>query len=163
MEIKMSIYNEPEFQKLLKKVKWRRIRGTLRCIYSWALILGPLLLMRQVSEQVDTLSNGILWCYLISIPVLLVLGVVLWCKGFNDAFFPIHKPLIRFNKKPSEEGLRMVCATMVSLPKNKKYQKLDYDEMRRAHSVAVHNTAVISRELAEFYTTILKTCNVAGI
>ncbi len=156
----MSIFNEPEFKALVRKVKFFRVWSIVRCIYSWVLLLGPML---GLGWAVENLSVVWLWVYMLSMPVLFVLGVVVWFKGTNGIFAPVHKPLKKFIKKPTEDGLRRVCAELVSSRKDRQWPKPDYDLMRKAHTIAAHNTADISRELHQFYTMILKTCGVAGI
>ncbi len=156
----MSIFNEPEFKALVRKVKFLRIWSVFRCIYSWVFLLGPMLGLRWA---VDNLSVALLWVYMLSMPVLFVLGVVLWVKGTNGIFAPVHAPLNKFVKKPTEARLRRVCAELVASRKDRRWPRPDYDLMRKAHTIAAHNTADISRELYKFYTMILKTCGVAGI
>ncbi len=156
----MSIFNEPEFKALVRKVKWLRVWAVLRCIYSWVFLLGPMLLAPTL---IPVLEGAALAVYLISIPVFFVVGCVLWVKGTNGVFAPVHKPLNKFIKKPTEDGLRRICAELVASRKDRKWPKPDYDLMRRAHTIAMRNTADISRTLADFYTTILKACGVAAI
>lgn len=156
----MSIFNEPAFQALVKRAKLRKLLSLARCVYCWLFLIGPMMLLERVLDQ---LSVAALWAYLIGSLALFVWGVSLWIRGTNGLFTAVHKPLKKFLKDPTEEGLRRICAEMVAVRKEKRYPRPDYDLMRRAHTIAARNTAIISRELFEFYTTILRTCGVAGV
>lgn len=156
----IKIYNDPEFQALVKRAKWRKLFSLARCIYCWAFLVGPPLLLEAYAVK---LTRVWAWVYLVVAVALFIFGVSLWVRGTNGLFVALHKPLCRFLKNPTEEGLRRVCAEMVAVRPGKKYPKQDYDLMRRAHTIAERNTAIISRDLFESYTTILRTCHVAGI
>lgn len=157
----MSIFNEPEFQALVRKAKTLRIWCYFRCVYSWIMVLGPIALLNLLfREDISVLAA---WCCLIGSVVMLVWGIVVWCKAINFLMAPAHKALLRFNKEPNEKNLRWLCACIVSVRKEKRHPKGDYDLMRRAHTIASRDTQTISRELFDFYTTILRACNVAAI
>lgn len=156
----MSIYNEPEFQALVKRVRLYKWWSLARCLYCWVPLLAPLLLLDRV---IDRLSVAATWAYLAGMLLLFVWGVSLWVRGINGVVAPLHKPLTRFIKQPTEAGLRRICAGLVSVRQEKRHPRGDYDLMRRAHTIASRNTAIIPRELFDFYTTILRACKVAGI
>ncbi|GEM_PF-4243496 len=156
----MSIYNQPEFQVLVKKAKLLRILNLVRCIYCWAFLLLPI---TYLGWAMDNLNVFWMRVYVLFLLAGLPIGIVLWCKGINGLTHPLHKPMNKFIKKPSEAGLRTVCATFVTLRKEKKHPREEYDLMRKAHAVAQHNPDIVSKELFDFFTSILRACQVAGI
>ena len=156
----MSIFNEPEFQKMVRGVKLYRLWSLARCIYCWAFLLVPLMFLE---EAVMVLPRLWLWLYLFSIIGLFIWGIALWVKGSTALVSPIHKPLKKFIKNPSELGLRKVCAALVANRKDRKYPSLDYDLLREAHSIALHSPDVVPSETLKFYTLILRNCKVAGV
>ena len=156
----MSIFNEPAFQKMVRGVKLYRLWSLARCIYCWAFLLVPLMFLEEAAAA---LSRLWLWMYLLAIIGLFVWGIALWVKGSTALVSPIHKPLKKFIKKPSEQGLRKVCAALVANRKDLKYPSLDYDLLREAHSIALHSPDVVPAETLQFYTLILRNCKVAGV
>ncbi len=156
----MSIFNEPEFQKMVRNVKLCKIWGIARCIYCWVFMLVPLMFLE---EAVAALPRFWLWMYMFAIVGLFAWGIAIWIKGSVTLYSPIHKPLKKFIKKPSEQGLRKVCAALVANRKDRRYPSLDYDLLREAHSIALHAPDAVPRETLEFYTVILRNCNVAGV
>ena len=156
----MSIFNDPEFKRMVRSTNLRKVRSILRCIYCWAFLLGPSLFLEQAAA---VLSGGWLLLYLIALVILVILGCVLWINGLITLRSPIHKPLKKFIKFPSEPGLRRICAALTSCHANRRYPNSDYDLLREAHTLAARNPDVIAPETLEFYTLILRSCKVAGI
>ncbi len=156
----MSIFNEPEFKRMVRGVKLCKWWSIARCIYCWAFLLVPLM---YLEEAIVVLSRFWLWMYLLAIVGLFVWGIALWIKGSTMLASPIHKPLKKFIKKPSEIGLRRICAALVANRKDRRYPSLDYDLLREAHSLALRTPDAIPRETLEFYTIILRNCKVAGV
>ena len=156
----MSIFNEPEFQKMVRNVKLCKWWSIARCIYCWPFLLVPLAFLE---EAILAFTRFWLWVYMFAIIGLFVWGVALWIKGSTALLSPIHKPLKKFIKKPSERGLRKVCAALVANRKDRKYPSLDYDLLREAHNIALHNPDVVPAETLDFYTVILRNCKVAGV
>lgn len=155
----INLFDEPEFQAMVRRAKWHKLWSLCRCIYCWILLLAPALLLGRMMRILD---RTWLWVYVICIPFLFVWGVVLWCKGSNGLFAPAHRWLVKFNKDPSETYLRRICAVLVSGRTEHRYPKVDLDLMRRAQSVAQHNPDKVPSALLAFYTTLLQACHVAG-
>ena len=68
----MSIFNEPEFQKMVRGVKLHRVWSLARCIYCWAFLLVPLMFLEEAAAA---LSRLWLWMYLLAIIGLFVWGI----------------------------------------------------------------------------------------
>lgn len=156
----MTIFNEPEFQALVRRAKLLRVWNVARCLYSWVMVLGPVFALEWAAAH---LSRALLWVYVISMLVLFVWGIIVWCKAIGVLMAPAHKAVVRFNTHPSEQNLRLLCAQLVSVKPEKRHPKNDYDLFRRAHTIAERSRDIIPRELFDFYTQILRACHVAAV
>ncbi|MBQ8610239.1 MAG: hypothetical protein IJ412_00890 [Oscillospiraceae bacterium] len=156
----MSVFHEPLFQKMMRRARLHKLWGAARCIYCWAFMLLPVIFFKTASE---TLPRFWLWVYLIGGIVLFFWGIALWTNGWVMLRSPIHKPLIRFLKKPDETALLHVCAALMTNRAKRRYPNADYDLLRNAHTVAARMPQSISPKTLDFYTLILRNCKVAGI
>lgn len=157
----MSIFNDPKFKKMVLAAKAAKWWGLARCIYCWALLFGPMLTFSKVINA--GLPYVVVWIYLILFPVCVVLGVTEWIFGLTTLNAPVHYPAKRFLKKPTEKNLLKVCAVLVANRKDRRYPAGDYDYLRQANNLLRREPELVSAEAREFYTLVLRTCNVAGV